>query len=142
VDVEIDRDRAKRFIEALHSAQEELYGGGGEDPVRRLLDPAIVWHVPGASPIAGRHEGVDAVLDYMRRRRDIAGRTFRMHRRDLLVGDGDHLAALTDGTAEIGGRERTWSTVGLYRLSGDRLAECHLIPFDLAEFDEIWGGGA
>jgi hypothetical protein len=31
--------------------------------------------------------------------------------------------------------------VGLYRLRAELLAECRLIPFDQAQFDEIWGPG-
>jgi hypothetical protein len=135
---DMDRERAEAFIEALHRAQEELYGGGDPEPVRRLLAPDVVWHVPGATSIAGSHRGADAVIDYMLRRRELADNTFWMFRRDLLVGEGDAFAALTDGRATIGGRERVWSTVGLYRLAGDLLAECRLIPFDQAEFDEIW----
>ena len=99
----------------------------------------MVWHVPGSTPIAGTHIGRHEVIAYMRRRRDLAGRTFRMRRRDVLVGDGDHFAALTDGSAMIAGRLREWSTIGLYRLWGELLAECRLIPFDQAEFDAIWG---
>jgi ketosteroid isomerase-like protein len=138
----LDHDRAATFIEALHRAQEELYSGGSVDAVRHLLTPDVVWHVPGTSPIAGRHDGIEEVIAYMLRRRDLADRTFRMHLREILVGEGDLFAALTDGDAAIGGRARKWSTIGLYRLRGDRLAECRLIPFDAAEFDEIWGGSA
>ena len=47
-----------------------------------------------------------------------ADRTLRMRLRDLLVGEGNNL--------------------GLYRLGGDRLAECRLNPFDQTEFDSIW----
>ena len=137
----MDRERAEDFIASLHRAQEELYGGGDPGPVRRLLAPDIAWHVPGASPIAGVHRGPNAVIAYMLRRRDLAGNTFRMFRRDLLVGGGDAFAALTDGRATIGGCEREWSTVGLYRLTGDLLAECRLIPFDQTQFDEIWSLG-
>jgi hypothetical protein len=61
-----------------------------------------------------------------------------MHRGDVLTGSGDSVAVLTDGTAVVDGVERRWSTVGLYTLRGDRVAECRLIPFDQAEFDEIW----
>ena len=45
---------------------------------------------------------------------------------------------LTDGYAEIGGRSCEWSTIGLCRLRGDRLAECRLNSFDQTEFDSIW----
>ena len=67
-----------------------------------------------------------------------ADRTLRMRLRDLLVGEGNNLAALTDGYAEIAGRSCEWSTIGLYRLRGDRLAECRLNSFDQTEFDSIW----
>jgi hypothetical protein len=60
--------------------------------------------------------------------------------RDLLTGDGDHLAALTDGAATIAGAERRWSTVGLYRVRAERIAACWLLPLDPAAFDEIWAG--
>jgi ketosteroid isomerase-like protein len=137
----MDRARATAFIDHLQNAQHELYGGGGADPVRRLLDPDIVWHVPGESPIAGRYEGPEEVIAYMLRRRDLADGTFRMRRRELMVGEGEHFAALTDGIATIDGRTREWSTVGLYRLRAELLAECRLLPFDQAQFDAIWGAG-
>jgi hypothetical protein len=37
------------------------------------------------------------------------------------------------------GREERWSTVGLYRLAGDRVAGCWLLPLDGVAFDRIWG---
>src|SRR5215216_2588504 len=138
----MNRDRAADFIERLHRAQEDLYAGGDTGRVERLLVPDVVWHVPGDTPIAGRYEGRDAVIAYMLRRRELTERTFRMRRRELLVREGDHLAALTDGYAEIAGRAREWSTIGLYRLHGELLAECRLIPLDQAEFDSIWAAKA
>jgi hypothetical protein len=62
--------------------------------------------------------------------------------RELLVGEGEHFAALTDGSAVIAGRRREWSTIGVYRLRGARLAECWLVPFAQAEFDSIWSGAS
>jgi len=132
------RDAAIEVIERLHAAQARLYGDGDPGPVQELLTDDIVWVVPGSSSIAGTYRGRNEVLDYMIARRVVADGTFRMHRGDVLTGDGDSVAALTDGTALIGGVERRWSTVGLYRLHGDRVAECRLMPFDQAEFDEIW----
>ena len=45
---------------------------------------------------------------------------------------------LTDGSVSVGGSVRRWSTVGVYRLRDGRVAECRLVPFDQAEFDDIW----
>jgi hypothetical protein len=70
--------------------------------------------------------------------RDIAAGTFRLHPGELLVGEGEHVAMLTDGTAVLDGVEHRWSTVGLYRLRGERVAECWLLPLDPAAFDAVW----
>jgi hypothetical protein len=54
----------------------------------------------------------------------------RMYPGELLVGDGERVAAVTDGTATIGGVSRRWSTVGLYRIVDSRIAECWLLPLN------------
>jgi ketosteroid isomerase-like protein len=134
----VDRKNAIDLLGRLHAAQRAFYAGGDEGAVRQVLADDIAWHVPGDNDIAGEYRGIDAVIDYFRRRRDLADRTFRMFPGDVLVGDGEHVAVLTDGAAEIDGVERRWSTVGLYRLHGDRIAECWLLPLDARAFDEIW----
>lgn len=137
----MDRDTALKRLGRLHNAQAVFYAGGPAEPLRALLTRRVVWTVPGASPIAGVYEGIDAVLAYFARRRDMASRTFRMQCIDVLAGEGDHVAALTDGKAVLGGVTRTWSTVGLYRFREDRVAACWLLPLDPREFDLIWTAG-
>jgi ketosteroid isomerase-like protein len=134
----VDRADARQLLARLHERQAAFYAGGPEGPLRAVLADDIAWHVPGDNAIAGRYEGVDAVLAYMARRRDLADRTFRMHPRDVLTGDGDRVAALTDGEAVIAGRRWTWSTVGLYEFRGDLLAACWLLALDQAAFDRVW----
>ena len=63
-----------------------------------------------------------------------------MIRRDVLAGDGNRVAALTDGTATIRGAEHHWSTVGLYELVDGRVSACWLLPLDQGGFDAIWSG--
>lgn len=138
----MDRDAAQALLARLHEAQNAFYGGGDGAPLRALLDPHIAWHVPGDNAIAGDHVGVAAVLDYMRRRRDLVGATMRMHPLELLVGDGDHVASRTDGTAVVDGIEVRWSTVGLYRLTAHHVLECWLLPLEPATFDRVWRGPA
>jgi ketosteroid isomerase-like protein len=126
------------LLDRLHAAQTAFYSGQDDSAVRDVLTEDIEWHVPGENAIAGDYHGIDEVLDYFTRRRDLASRSFRMHPRDVLTGTGDHVAALTDGTATIGGIEHSWSTVGLYRIRDDRIAACWLLPLDPAAFDAIW----
>jgi ribosomal protein S18 acetylase RimI-like enzyme/ketosteroid isomerase-like protein len=134
----ITRERARALLARLHDAQNEMYAGGDPKPLRALLAETIEWHVPGDNAIAGDYHGVEQVLDYFERRRALADSSFRLRPGELLSGDGDRVAVLVDGTATIGGVERSWSTVGLYRIDGDRIAGCWLLPLDPAAFDRIW----
>lgn len=106
--------------------------------VRVLLTEDVAWYVPGRNAIAGDYRHTDAVLAYFTRRREPVKRTFRMHLRDLLVGDGGEVAVVTDGTAVIGGVERRWSTVGLYRIRQEGIAASWLLPLDAEALDAIW----
>lgn len=134
----MERAAAEALLARLHATQGEFYAGGAEAPLRAVLHPDVEWHVPGRNAIAGDYRGIERVMAYFARRRDHAARTFRMHPGDVLVGDGDRVAVLTDGTAEIDGRAERWSTVGLYRLAGERVAACWLLPLDPDAFDRIW----
>jgi ketosteroid isomerase-like protein len=125
-------------LERLHEAQRRFYAGGSGEELREILVEDIRWVVPGRNAIAGRYEGIDDVMSYFAKRRELAARTFTMHTSEVLLGDGDHVAALTDGTAILAGAEERWSTVGLYRFRGDRVAACWLLPLDAEKFDRIW----
>jgi ketosteroid isomerase-like protein len=134
----MDRDISVALLDQLHAAQNEFYGGGGDALLRDLLVSDIAWTVPGNNSIAGVYRGTEAVFDYFRRRRDLAAGTFRMTRRDVLAGEGDRIAALTDGAATIDGTEHRWSTVGLYEVVDKRITACWLLPLNPTQFDAIW----
>lgn len=136
----LTREVALELLDRLHRALGAFYAGGDAEPVRALLTEDIEWHVPGKSPIAGDYRGIDAVVGYFARRRDLARSTFRMVPKDAMVGE-EHVAVLTDGSAVIGGVAWRWSTVGLYRIRGGRVAACWLLPLDQRAFDAIWSSG-
>jgi len=133
----VSRRDAVRLLERLHDAQQRFYAGGARAPLDAVLAPDVAWHVPGSSPIAGTYRGIDEVVAYMTARRELASRTFKMHPREVLVGE-EHIACLVDGTVERDGRQERWSTIGLYRVHGPQVAEVHLLPFDQQQFDRIW----
>ncbi len=138
----MDHDAAENLLGELHRAQNAMYSGGPDDAVRALLTPDVTWTVAGKNAIAGSYRGVDTVLAYFRRRRALAGDTLRLYPGPLLTGGGEHVAALTDGSATVGGVERRWSTVGLYRVRDRRIAACWLLPLDPAAFDAAWSSSA
>jgi ketosteroid isomerase-like protein len=134
----VTRKCAIGVLDRLHQAQNEFYAGGPAASLEQLLAPDITSSVPGESQIAGTYRGLEEVFGYFRRRRELAGGTFQMKRRDVLVGDGDRIAALTDGFARIGGQDHRWSTVGLYDVIGGRISACWLLALDQRAFDAIW----
>ena len=105
--------------------------------MRELLTDDVVWHVPGASAIAGEHRGVDAVLEYLETRRELTDSTFRVavHGMAMIAG---RVVQLAGGHAVREGRSVSWETAGVFRVVEGRIAECWLVPFDQAEFDDIW----
>jgi SnoaL-like domain len=126
------------LLKRLHAAQQRFHAGGSADELGELLDPDVRWTVPGHNAIAGRYAGIEEVLRYFERRRDLASHTFRMHVREILTGRRNHIAALTDGTALIRRRSERWSTLGLYEFRRERLRACWLLPLDAEQFDRIW----
>ena len=134
----MDPELARTTLAALHEAQNAMYAGGDLEPVRALLTEDVEWHVPGHNAIAGDYAGIDEVTAYFERRRALASDTLRLIPRELLVGEGDHVASLTDGVAAIDGVELRWSTVGLYRLRERRIAACWLLALDQDAFDRAW----
>jgi ketosteroid isomerase-like protein len=134
----MERDTAVDLLDRLHEAQNDFYAGGSGAALEHLLASNVRWTVPGDNPIAGSYRGREEVFRYFRRRRDLADRTFRMERRDVLVGEGDRLATLTDGIARIRDVEHRWSTVGLYDVVDHQIAACWLLPLDQRAFDAIW----
>jgi uncharacterized protein len=134
----MNRGTAIDLLDRLNEAQNEFYAGGSGAALEQLLAPNITWTVPGDNRIAGTYRGLEEVFGYFRRRRDLADHTFQMKRRDVLVGDGHRLAALTDGFATIRGIDHHWSTVGLYDVIAGQIAACWLLPLDQRAFDAIW----
>jgi ketosteroid isomerase-like protein len=128
------------LLDEFRRRQQTMYAGGEVDDVAALLSEDVVWHVPGASPIAGDHRGRAAVLDYFRHRRGLAGATMRMHVRSSLV-DRDTVAEFTDGSARIDEVDAEWRTLGVYRFRDGLLAEAWLVPLELDAFDAIWSAG-
>jgi ketosteroid isomerase-like protein len=130
---------AVELVEELHRRQNEMYSGGSVDQVAELLAEDIVWHVPGSSPIAGDHRGVEEVITYFERRRQLASATMKMEPGELLETN-DAVAQFVAGSATLDSERVTWQTVGVYRvdLEQGQIREAWLVPLDSDLFDRIW----
>jgi ketosteroid isomerase-like protein len=131
--------RSAEIVENFYAVQRRFYAGEDvAEELRGLLNEDVAWHVPGRSAIAGDYHGVEEVLVYFAKRRDRTRASFRVTPRGMLADD-ERVIHFADGDALIDGRRRSWRTVGIFRVSAGRIAECWLLPFDQYAFDEIWG---
>ena len=126
-----------QLIRDFHDHQNRFYAGGDQEPVRAMLTPGVVWHVPGHSAIAGEHRGRDEVLRYFAERRTLTNATFRIDVRGVLADD-QRTVILATGLLEHGGETFTWRTIAIFRIAEGKIAECWVIPHDQGAYDEIW----
>jgi ketosteroid isomerase-like protein len=126
-----------QLIRDFHDHQNRFYAGGDQEPVRAMLTPDVVWHVPGHSAIAGEHRGRDEVLRYFAERRTLTNATFRIDVRGVLADD-QRTVILATGVLEHGGETFTWGTIAIFRIAEGKIAECWVIPHDQGAYDEIW----
>lgn len=126
-----------RLIRDFHERQNRFYAGGDPGPPQAMLAEDVVWHVPGASALAGDHRGREEVLRYFARRRELARATFRIDVRGV-IADQERAVILAGGEVELAGERLAWGTVGIFRIARGKIAECWVIPNDQDAFDRIW----
>ena len=126
-----------KLLREFHDAQNRFYAGGGQEHVRAMLAEGVAWHVPGRSLLAGDYRGRDAVLRYFVARRELAHATFRIVVRGVLADD-ERAVIFAGGQVQRDGETCTWETVGVFRIAGEEIAECWVLPYDQYSFDEIW----
>jgi hypothetical protein len=103
----------------------------------QILAEDVVWHVPGRNAIAGEYRGIDRVMEYVQRRRELANGTLEITVHDVLADD-EHGLVIATGRATRGGSAFEWRAHGLYRFRHGSIAECWVLPEDQYEFDRIW----
>jgi uncharacterized protein len=98
---------------------------GHDEGLSEVLSEDVVWRVLGTSAISGVYRGRDEVLEYVRRRRELADDTFEIKVEEVLAND-QHGLVIASGRARLGGQDYEWRAHGLYRFAGGRSlsAEC------------------
>jgi ketosteroid isomerase-like protein len=107
------------------------------DAVTSLLDPNIVYTIPGRSPLAGETRGVRAHVAALALARERSGGTLRLDPR-AVAADGDYVFVYGRITAERAGRRLDSDHCVVFRFSGGRVVEGRTVPVDLYAFDEFW----
>jgi uncharacterized protein len=90
----------------------------------------VAWHVAGEHPLAGDHEGKEAVANFLGGVMERTGGTFRAELQNALADDTNGYS-LHKGTATRDGEPlESWEVLG-YQFRDGRIAEIWSFPFDL-----------
>lgn len=115
----------------------EAFSRGDIDTLRGLLAHDVVWHVPGRSPLAGDHQGVDAVLAYFAQTMERTGGTFRVEVHDVIAND-HHTIGLHVARGQRQGKEWTDSQVLVCHLRDGKVASVWQHYLDAYGTDDFW----
>lgn len=97
----------------------------------------VRWHFPGRSPFGGDYTGVGDVISWLGRSFEASDGTVRVHLHDV-VGNDEHVVALTTVRAEREGRTLQDNTVQVFHIEDGKATEVWTHPADLYAIDEFW----
>ena len=115
----------------------EAFNKGDMDTLAELFDEGASWHTPGRGPLAGEHEGRDAVFGYFGKLAEGTGGTFQAELSHLLAGDG-RVVGVHRNRAERNGKQLDLGVCLVFELKDGRIVDGREHFEDLYAWDEFW----
>jgi uncharacterized protein len=103
----------------------------------RFFAGGIRWHFPGRSPFGGDYEGVAEVLGWLGRTFEASGGTISIELHDV-IGNDEHVVALTTVRAQREGRSIQDHTAQVFHVRDGKVTEVWTHPGDLYATDAFW----
>ncbi len=115
------------------------FGKGDLDTLRdRFFAPDIIWHYAGRSQLAGHYHGIDQVMGWLGRTYELSAGTLRVDLHDV-VGNDDHVVALTIVHAARNGKQLADQGVQVFHVRDGQVTEVWTLPGDQYTTDDFWG---
>jgi ketosteroid isomerase-like protein len=115
----------------------DAFSRGDMDTLRELFGDDVVWHVPGRSPLAGDHRGVDAILGYFGQAMELTGGTFQAELHDVVAND-DHTVGLHIARGQRNGKSLEDHHVLVFHFRDGQIAEVWQLFEDLYANDDFF----
>ncbi|MFZ4894834.1 nuclear transport factor 2 family protein [Plantibacter sp. Mn2098] len=123
-------DTFNRYLASLEA--------GDMGALAATLHPGVVWHQPGAHPLAGDHVGPDAVLGLLGGMMERSAGSLIVATESSIAG-GDLVAATVCFTAKRDGRaDLDQHGVDVFRIQDDRIVEVWLMSENQPAEDLFW----
>ena len=110
---------------------------GDLDLLRVVMAEDVVWHEPGRSPLAGDHQGLEAVLAFLGQLKERSGGTFRIEVLDVL-SEPERAVVLQRETAARDGQELDVIAAVDFEVHHSKITEVTVYQADTYQFDEFW----
>jgi ketosteroid isomerase-like protein len=115
----------------------DAFARGDMETTKSCFAHDAVWHLPGRSPIAGDHQGVDAIFRFFGKLKDLSGGTFNAELTDVVANDR-HAVALQHATATRGTKRLDVTACQFMRIQDGKILEVRGYYSDQYALDEFW----
>jgi ketosteroid isomerase-like protein len=115
----------------------DAFARGDMETTRSCFVHDAVWHLPGRSPIAGDHQGADAIFRFFGKLRELSGGTFKAELTDVLANDRNAVA-LQHATATRGTKHLDVTACQVMRIQDDKILEVRGYYSDQYALDDFW----
>ncbi len=122
---------------ALLRSAHEAFTKGDTEALKRIIDPEIVWEIPGKSLVSGQHRGYEELFAYFGKLREVTGGTFKVVLTDTLVSER-HVVLLEAIRATRDGKTLDVELVLIAQIREGRIAHVRDRFSDQYAWDEFW----
>jgi uncharacterized protein len=98
------------------------FASGDLDTVKSIMADDIVWHIGGASQLAGDYHGQAEVMGFFGKVTELSAGTFHLEIHDVLAND-EHGTVLVTAHGERDGQSLAARTVHIWHLAGGKFTE-------------------
>jgi uncharacterized protein len=112
----------------------DAFRAGDLAAIESLVDPGVVWHVPGEHPLARDYQGREELLLFLAR---LASTGFWLREHDVF-GNDFHVCALSEMGARRPGVEVSTRVVSVFHFRDGRQVERWFYPDDRAAWNAIF----
>jgi len=115
----------------------DAFAQGDMETVKSCFVHDALWHVPGRSPIAGDHQGADAIIRFLAKLKELSGGTFKAELTDVVANDS-HAVALQHATGTRDTKRLDVTACQVMRIQDGRILEVRGHYSDQYALDDFW----
>ena len=115
----------------------DAFNKGDGETLLPMFDEAVVWHVPGRSPLAGDYRGRDATMAYFARLDELTGGSYQAELQ-VAVGDDEHVISIDRSSGTRGDARYDENELVVFRFKDGVIVEAWQAMMNVYAHDEFF----